>query len=89
MYKKENKENNATIKFGVTLEQKADIESCANAMGFSTSEYIRMKVLDSTQGKDEIMRLIIRVLPQMCEAAKKLDDPNLTKEMNELWQSLK
>lgn len=88
-----NKANKTYIKVEMSLDSKEQLKKRAQEEGYNTSEYCRQKLMDSTAGKDELIRKICRFLPSLYDMTDCIDDRELSakmrKELASLWQSLK
>lgn len=82
-----------SIKTEVLPEQKEQLQRNAAKFGYSISEYARMKLMDDTIGKEEMIRQISRTLIACYQLAEQIPDEALCTEMKErlsqLWQCLK
>ena len=85
--------NKVYVKAELLPEQKERLHQRAKEMGYSDSEFIRMKVLDDTQGKEEMIRNASRHLPSLYHLTEQVENEviqeELSKKVSQLWQCLK
>ena len=87
------KKNKAYVKAELLPEQKEQIQQRAREMGYKDSEFIRMKLMDDTQGKEEMIRNLSRRIPSLYRLTEQIENEviqeQFSKELSQLWQCLK
>ena len=88
-----NKPNKTCVKAELLPEQKEQLRQKAEKMKYSLSEYIRLRIMDETEGKEEMIRKASRHIPRCYHFIEQVKDDAirvaLKEEMCQLWQCLK